>query len=90
MTPDKNQVVEIKQVNDLEFGRGGQNKKDVKMKVSPAMSFGINTTGQLSAPFFVGKWYSQQKSGGGRAFTDILTTKGESLWQFEGTAWQRG
>ena len=44
MTPYKNQVVEIKQVDYLEFGPGGQNKKDVKMKVSPAMSFRISTT----------------------------------------------
>ena len=44
MTPYKNQVIEIKQVEYLEFGPGGQNKKDVKMKVSPAMSFRINTT----------------------------------------------
>jgi hypothetical protein len=44
MTHHKNQVVEIKQVDYLWFGPGGQNKKDVKMKVTPAMSFGINTT----------------------------------------------
>jgi hypothetical protein len=44
ITPYKSQVVEIKQVDRLEFGPGGQNKKDVKMKVTPAMSFRINTT----------------------------------------------
>jgi hypothetical protein len=47
MTHYKNQVVEIKQVDYLCFGPGGQNKKDVKMKVSPAMSFGINMTGHI-------------------------------------------
>jgi hypothetical protein len=42
MTRHKNKVVEIKQVNSIEFGSGGQNKKDVKMKVTPAMSFRIS------------------------------------------------
>jgi hypothetical protein len=44
MIHKNHQVVEIKQVNYIEFGPGGQNKKDVKMKVTPAMSFGINMT----------------------------------------------
>ena len=44
MTHYKSQLVEIKEVDFLAFEPGGQNKKDVKMKVSPAMSFRINTT----------------------------------------------
>jgi hypothetical protein len=52
MIPRKNQVVEIKQANYLEFGPGAQNKKDVKMKVTPAMSFGINTHDILPLSLF--------------------------------------
>ena len=42
MTHQKIQLIEIKEVDYLEFEPGGQNKKDVKMKVTPAMSFRIN------------------------------------------------
>jgi hypothetical protein len=53
MTPYKNQVVEIKQVNYLELWPVGQNKKDVKMKVTPAMSFRINMTLHIVGVAFV-------------------------------------
>jgi hypothetical protein len=43
MNRAKNQIAETKQVNRIKKAA----KKDVKMKVSPTMSFGINTAPQI-------------------------------------------
>ena len=81
MTPYKNQVIEIKQVDCLAFGPGEQNKKDVKMKVSPAMSFRINTklhivgfAAQLAAMLIK---INMLRDDGGAARMDVIENEGQ-------------
>ncbi len=52
VTQQEDQSIEIRQVDYLEFGPGGPNRKDVKMPLTPAISFGISTKGQIVGVLF--------------------------------------
>jgi len=52
VTRSEDQTIEVKQLDHIEFGTDGPNKKDVEMKLPPAISFGTIKMGHVVGVVF--------------------------------------